>query len=132
MELGIIITVAILFIVILKYIFNAYCYYNYKEGYQTISYDEFIKLMVVAPEKWEIYNWAYCRVYYNNTVIYMKTYFDELRLAHAKKKSDKLILQSAMDKKRAELIKSWQSDINNYRSEYMDAVKTYINEGKIL
>lgn len=130
MKLGIIIAVAILFIVILIYIFNAYCYYNDKEGYQTISYDEFIKLMAVAPEKWEISNWT-GRVYYNNTIIYMKTYFDELRLAHAKKKSDKLILRSAMNKKRAELIKSWQSDIDNYRNEYMDSVKTYLNEGKI-
>lgn len=131
MKLGIIIAVAILFIAISIYIVNAFCYYNDKEGYQTISYDEFIKLMAVAPEKWEISDWA-SRVYYNNTIIYMKTYFDELRLAHAKKKSDKLILQSAMDKKRAELIKSWQSDIDNYRSEYMDVVKTYLDGDKIL
>lgn len=119
-------------VIIIIYLVHVYYYYDASKGYQKITYDEFIKLMAVAPEKWEISDWTYSCVYYNYTIIYMKTYFDELRLAHAKKKGDKLILQSAMDKKRAELIKSWQSDINNYRSEYMDAVKTYINEGKIL
>jgi hypothetical protein len=100
---------------------------------QKITYDEFIKLASIAPKKWKIMDdcdYHYLR--YDDTHIYMKTYFDQLRLTRLKKKDDKLALESIMDKKRAELIKSWQSDIDNYRSEYTDAVKTYINEGKIL
>jgi len=133
MKLGIlIITIVILTVVILIYVANASSYYECISDEQTITFDEFIKLEAVAPEKWIISDWVYYCVYYGSTRIFMKTYFDELRLAHAAKKLDKLELQSAMDKKRAELIKSWQSDIDNYRSEYMDAIKTYFNEGKIL
>lgn len=133
MKLGIlIITIAILTVVILIYVANASSYYECISDEQTITFDEFIKLKAVAPEKWIISDCVYYCVYYGGTRIFMKTYFDQLRLARAKKKYDDLELQSVMDKKRAELIKSWQSDIDNYRSEYVDSVKTYINEGKIL
>ena len=133
MKFGIlVITIGILTIVILIYVANALSYHECISDQQTITFDEFIKLEAVAPEKWIISDCVYYCVYYGGTRIFMKTYFDELRFAHAAKKLDKLKLQSDMDKKRAELIKSWQSDIDNYRSEYVDSVKTYINEGKIL
>ncbi len=131
--LGIVIIISIILVcLVLVYLGFAFAYHDITGDSQKISYDEFIKLAAVAPEKWCISDWVYSCVYYDGTKIFMKTYFDQLRLARLKKKDDKLAFQSAMDKKRAELIKSWQSDINNYRSEYMDAVKTYINEGKIL
>lgn len=131
--LGIVIIISIILVcLVLVYLFLAFMYHDITGDSQKISYDEFIKLAAVAPEKWCISDWVYSCVYYDGTKIFMKTYFDQLRLTRLKKKSDKLALESSIDKKRAELIKSWQSDIDNYRSEYMDTVKTYLDGDKIL
>ncbi len=129
----VIIMLIVLGITIYSMMLVYYHFFYLEKDDQKITYDEFIKLASMAPKKWKIMDgWDYCYLRYGDTHIYMKTYFDQLRLTRLKKKDDKLALESTMDKKRAELIKSWQSDINNYRNEYMDAVKTYINDGKIL
>ena len=128
----VIIMLIVLGITIYSIMLVDYHFFYLQKNDQKITYDEFIKLASVAPEKWKIMDDCDYYLRYGDTCIYMKTFLDELKLIHMAKKREKLKFESSMDKKRAELIKSWQSDIDNYRSEYMDAVKTYINEGKIL
>ena len=109
----------------------AVCYYVETNHHQRIKYEEFIKIAAVAPKKWEIAcDGDYYYLMYsdkdNVNIIYMKTYFDELKLTYSYKKHNKLIHESFINKERAKLIKLWQADINNYHNEYINNIKDKI------
>ena len=117
--------------VILIYTPFAMCYYIETNHHQRIKYGEFIKIAAVAPMKWEIAcdGDYYYLIYFNKNdenIIYMKTYLDELKLTHSYKKHKKLIHEASINKERAKLIKSWQTDINNYHDEYINNIKDKI------
>jgi hypothetical protein len=119
------------------YAIFASCYHDHIKGYQTLTYKQFLRISCVAPEKWKIDDWVYCRIDYKtddgNTVsIYMKSYFDCLRLARVYNKHKSLIQTSHLANERAKLIKSWQKDINNYHDDYLEQIGVYLKKGKKL
>ena len=128
---------AIVLFCLMIYAIFASCYRDDIKGYQTLTYKQFLRISCVAPEKWEIDDWTYCRIYYktdegNSVTIYMKSYFDNLRLLRDYNKHKKLIYNSYLVNERAKLIKSWQKDINNYHDDYLEQIGVYLKEGKKL
>ena len=115
----------------------ASCYHNHIKGCQTLTYKQFLSISCVAPEKWEINDCIYCQIDYktdegNSVTIYMKSYFDNLRLARNYNRHKNLIHNSHLANERAKLIKSWQKDINNYHDDYLEQIGVYLKEGKTL
>lgn len=129
---------AVALLVLTLYSISASCYHDHlKKGYQTLTYKQFLRISCVAPEKWKINDWGYCRIYYRtdegNTVeIYMNSYFNNLRLAWYYNKYKKLMCNSYLANERAKLIKSWQKDINNYHDDYLEQIGVYLKKGKKL
>lgn len=95
-----------------------YCIVN---GGQTITYDEFIKLYTINPNAWSI-DWI-DSVHYNGTCIYMKSYFDNIRLVIFKRRIEKQLHNKSYNRKRAELIEFWQKDIDDYKKKYTEELK---------
>lgn len=95
-----------------------YCTVN---GRQTITYDEFIKLYTINPNAWSI-DWI-DSVHYNGTCIYMKSYFDNIRLVIFKRRIEKQLHNKSYNRKRAELIELWQKDIDDYKKKYTEELK---------
>lgn len=62
----------------------------------------------------------------------MKSYFDMLRLKSLYKKRQKQKFNTVYIKKRAELIKQWQKDIDNYHNDYLEQIGVYLGQGKKL
>lgn len=137
----VIVTLVPTFILLLLYIIFILMYKSEIHGKQTITFREFCRISAVAPEKWKIRDGAYCHLLYHHSrdnsddefiEIYMKTYFDYIRLSHMCSKRNKQKLEYKLEKERANLIKSWQLDINNYYDEYTNQIKVYHKKGKIL
>lgn len=84
-----------------------------------------------------MHEYGYIRIDYktddgNTVTIYMKSYFDYIRLARAYNKHKNFINNSHLSNERAKLIKSWQKDINNYHDNYLEQIGVYLKEGKKL
>jgi hypothetical protein len=106
---------------------------------QKITYHQFLRISSVAPEKWELTDDVYNHLHYKTgenvhdyTDIFMKTYFDMLRLKRLYKKQKKKKYYSEYLDERAKLIKMWQKDINNYHDDYLEQIGVYLKEGKKL
>lgn len=104
---------------------------------QKISFRQYLRISCVAPEKWKIVDVCDCYLHYktgkytyNYTNIYMKTYFDALRLKRLYKKQQKREADAEYSSKRAELIKLWQKDINNFHDDYLEQIGVYLKKGK--
>ena len=129
---------AIGFAVSLMYIIFALFYRSDAADHQRISYKEFIRISAVCPEKWHIedgyvtYREDPNSWWHDSTRIYMKSYFDALRLNRLYKAEKKKSKNSILDRERAKLLKAWQQDINNYRDQYVEATKVYFGKGKVL
>ena len=99
---------------------------------QAISFKQYLRISAVCPEKWEIIDGLYFYVYYNSndgyTKLYMKTYFDQLRLGMLYKRKERKDINDIMAKERAKLIKQWQRDINSYQDRYMEQVGVYYQD----
>ena len=141
LELVIVILISVSIFWLFLYIIFALLYKSEIHGKQTITFREFCRISAVAPEKWKIRDGAYYRLLYHHNrdnsddeyiEIYMKTYFDYIRLSHMCSKRNKQKLEYKLDKERANLIKSWQLDINNYYDVYTNQIKVYHKKGKIL
>ena len=125
---------AIGFAVSLMYIIFALFYRSDAADHQRISYKEFIRISAVCPEKWHLEDEyvIYTDARWETTTIYMKSYFDCLRLNRLYKAEKKKSKNSILDRERAKLLKAWQQDINNYRDQYVEATKLYFGKGKVL
>lgn len=107
---------------------------------QKISFRQYLRISCVAPEKWKIVDvLCNCCLHYKTgkyaydyTNIYMKTYFDALRLKRLYKKQQKREADAEYSSKRAKLIKLWQKDINNYHDDYLKQIGVYLKEGRQL
>lgn len=129
----------ILLLLLISYVIFASLYIIEKHGKQTITFQQYLKISAVAPKKWEICDGAYCYLLYHSdgqphiyTSVYMKTYFDCLRLSRIYHMHNKWKMEQVMDKERAKLIKSWQQDINDYHDDYLKEIGVYLKKGKML
>lgn len=116
---------------------NAIIYHYDIKNEQKITYRQYLQISCVAPEKWNIsgdtdcYLIYYCKeMGYQN--IYMKTYFDMLRLRKLYRRQRKYKTNIKLTNKRAKLIKEWQKDINNFHDDYLEKIGVYLKEGKKL
>lgn len=125
----IVLIIVIVLLIGLFYLFGAIFFHYDKKGEQTITYNQFVKLYSIAPNKYYIGD-GYVK--YNYINIYMKTYFDAIRLKIMCRNRDKKRLEARLDKERAELLKLWQEDVNAYHDGYLNDIKVYLKEGKIL
>ena len=129
----------ILLLSLMLYVVLAVIYIIEKRGEQTITFRQYRKISAVAPKKWEIYSGVYCYLLYHSdgdphiyTKVYMKTYFDCLRLSRIYHMHNKRRIEQVMDEERAKLIKSWQQDINDYHDDYLKEIGVYLKKGKML
>jgi hypothetical protein len=104
---------------------------------QKLTYHQYLQISCVAPEKWNISGDTDCHlIYYCKEMgyqdIYMKTYFDMLRLRKLYRRQRKHKTNIKLANKRAKLIKEWQKDINNYHDDYLEKIGVYLKEGKKL
>ena len=106
---------------------------------QKISFRQYLRISSVAPEKWDIRNSCYCYLVYNKdadisnrTEVYMRTYFDHLRLCLLYEKKKKKDIDEIWAQERMKLIKSWQEDINNYHDDYLEQIGVYLKKGRKL
>ena len=117
---------------IILYCIFAAVYRAWIKDEQTISYNEFISLYAITTNKWIItYNYYPC-AYYDGSYIYMKRFCDMIMLYLLSQKQRRQKMEAELDKRKAELIKKWQKDINDYHDEYVDYVKIYFGNGKKL
>lgn len=128
-----------LIVLLILYLIRSLMYRYETSEFQKISYIQYLKISSVAPEKWEISDsWYYYLYYcpregdYNCIEIFMKSYFDMLRLRSLYKKKQKKKFNTVYIKKRAELIKQWQKDIDNYHNDYLEQIGVYLGQGKKL
>ena len=105
---------------IILYCIFAAVYRAWIKDEQTISYNEFISLYAIATNKWIITNNFYPCAYYDGSYIYMKRYCDMIMLGLLSQKKRRQKMEAELDKRKAELIKKWQKDINDYHDEYVD------------
>ena len=132
--------IAIIIIFAIVYLMFATMYHIDNKNKQKITYHQFLRISSVAPEKWELtYGNYYHHLHYKTgksmydyTDIFMKTYFDMLRLKRLYKKQKKKNYYSEYLDERAKLIKMWQKDINNYHDDYLEQIGVYLKEGKKL
>ena len=117
---------------IILYCIFAAVYRAWVKDEQTISYNEFISLYAIIPNKWIITNNTYPCAYYDGSYIYMKRHCDMIMLYLLSQKQRRQKMEAELDKRKAELIKKWQKDINDYHDEYVDYVKIYFGNGKKL
>ena len=117
----------------IRFCILAATYRVYIRDRQTITYDEFIKISAIAPDKWYITTWQdyYCACY-DCTDIFMKNYCDMKKLGFLLQKQRRQRNEAELNKRKAELIKKWQKDINDCHDEYVDYVKIYFGNGKKL
>lgn len=105
----------------------AWIYRDLHDDRQKITYRELLNIMPVNPNKWRLDDGAYvCAIYIDNgkeTKLYMKSYFDCLRLQHLYNISKKKSLDLVLSKQKAELLKAWQKDINDYQEKYTNDIK---------
>ena len=124
------------FVMVFLYIIFALFYKIETVNEQAISFKQYLRISAVCPEKWEIIDGIYWYVYYNSNdnyvKLYMKTYFDQLRLGMLYKRKERKDINDIMAKERAKLIKEWQRDINSYRDQYVGQVGVYYQKGNIL
>ena len=106
---------------------------------QKISFRQYLRISSVAPKKWSIRNVCYCYLVYNkddnmsnSTEIYMRTYFDQLRLWFLYKRKERRDFNEMWTRERTKLIKAWQKDINNYHDDYLEQIGAYLKKGKKL
>lgn len=125
----IVLIIAIVLFIGLFYLIRAIFFHHDKKGEQTITYNQFVKLYSIAPDKYYIED-GYVR--YNCINIYMKTYFDAIRLKIMRRNRDKKRLDTRLNEERAKLLKLWQEDVNAYHDGYLNDIKVYLKEGKIL
>lgn len=139
MSIVVVILGTILLVSSMLYVIFAFIYISEKRGEQTITFQQYRKISAVAPKKWEICDGVYCYLLYHSdgqphiyTSVYMKTYFDCLRLSRIYHIHNKRRIEQVMDKERAKLIKSWQQDINDYHDDYLKEIGVYLKKGKML
>lgn len=116
---------------------NAIIYHYEIRDDQKLTYHQYLQISCIAPEKWGISGDANCHlIYYSKELayqnIYMKTYFDMLRLRKLYRRQRKYKTNIKLTNERAELIKEWQKDINNYHDDYLEKIGVYLKEGKKL
>lgn len=100
---------------------------------QRISFRQYLRISSVAPKKWYIRDGYYYHLVYNkDTEVYMRTYFDQLRLCFFYKKKEKKDSDEIWIQERTKLIKSWQEDINNYHDDYLEEIGVYLKKGRKL
>lgn len=107
---------------------------------QKISFRQYLRIYSVAPKKWYIHDGGcYCYLIYykdgdisDRTDVYMKTFFDQLRLLLLCRKNKKRDLNEMWTRERTKLIKAWQKDINNYHDDYLEQIGVYLKKGKKL
>ena len=104
---------------------------------QKISFRQYLRISSVAPEKWYIRDGCYCYLVYNKdadisnrTEVYMRTYFDHLRLCLLYEKEKKKDIDEIWTQERMKLIKSWQEDINKYHDNYLEQIGVYLKKGR--
>lgn len=113
---------------------------------QRITAKQFFALYSIAPERWTFSEYNFCATYRRDVVeqnaiycagdkkygdlisgvkeyITFKTYRDALRVRHYFRKKEKKRYDTMIMKHRAELLKAWQKDIN----EFLD--KNIIEQG---
>ena len=113
---------------------------------QRITAKQFFALYSIAPERWTFNEYSFCATYRRDVVkqnviycagdkkygdlisgveeyITFKTYRDALRVRHYFRKKEKRKNDARIMKHRAELLKAWQKDIN----EFLD--KNIIEQG---
>ena len=117
----------------------ALIYHTIANGHQKLSLKEYFRISACCPEKWMIFDGIYHYLHYypdgktgDPTEIWMKTYFDELKLSLLYRSKNKRRLENMYARERAELLKQWQRDINDYQDKYMEQVKVYYKKGKVL
>lgn len=94
-------------------------------GFQRVRYRELRSLMDVAPEKWRMDSFSSDYIVYKPTdeKIYMKSYFDTLRLIRMIKKIRKHQERREYTAQRAVLLKHFQSDIDSYKQKLNETLK---------
>lgn len=98
---------------------------------QKMSFRQYLRISCVAPEKWYIRDGCYCYLVYNKYAeVYMKTYFDQIRLCLLYEKKKKKDIDEIWAQERMKLIKSWQEDINNYHDDYLEQIGVYLKKGR--
>lgn len=104
---------------------------------QKISFRQYLRISSVAPKKWYILDGCYCYLIYykdgdisDRTEVYMRTYFDQLRLLLLCRKNKKRDMNEMWTRERTKLIKAWQKDINNYHDDYLEKIGVYLKKGK--
>ena len=115
------------------YLFLVLDYRSDIKDEQTMSFSQFRSLYLVAPEKWYVRYCVTTRAFYGDTPIYMKSYFDYLRLRCFAKKMMVNKQNKALMEERARLLKEWQQDINKFHEEGCDLLKefTYTTTGRV-
>ena len=116
--ISIIVEVTVLGIVAAKY---ADYWLEIPSGCIRLSFDQFINLYNVCPDKWAlgsqyngevIYTPGYC--WHKAETIYMKSFISYIKLRWYKKGVAKNKAKQRLTKRQAELLKYWQQDINNF------------------
>lgn len=124
-------------VIVILYILLAIFYRCGIRNEQTMTLRQAFHISSVSPEKWEVYDGIGCYLIYKSDngeeyIIYMKSYFDRLRLGAFYRHQKRKKIDSIQAKERAKLIKEWQKDINHYQDKYMEHVKTYYKKGMSL
>lgn len=95
----------------------ALCYQTEMErDAQKISYKTFLSLYNISPNSWVV-DLVCDELKYDGEPIYMRTYYDYVRFILFTHKQRKKYEDIKWAKKRAELIESWNNDINNFVSQ---------------
>ena len=102
-------------------------YRSSAKKHQRMTYKEYLRISSVAPDKWRLYDGIYCYALYGERFpyeeIYMKSYFDSLRLGKKCLREMKRKENVDYTVARAKLLISWQEDINRYQEKYTEELK---------
>lgn len=96
-------------VIILVYIVLACIYRSDSKNNVKISFNRFISLYNINPEKWSTHL-DYCVIYnrdeYSYTIIYFTSYFDDLRYRHLKNREQRMSVNKEISETSIELLKS--------------------------
>lgn len=121
-----------IFVLLFLYVMIVLDYKSHIKEKQTISLREYLHIYAMAPEKWRFRDGAYIHLEYFEdcsspisgwTDIYMESYIDHLKLLKIANTNKKYKLNHKLAKERANLLKMWQKDINDYHDKYIKELK---------
>jgi len=104
-----------------------YSSYKPDKSEQSISFEQFYNLYNICPDKWQLKT---NYVMYCCTVICFESYIDYIKYLWFRTDIIHKLELEEYSKARIPLIKSWQSDIDEYRKKYqadLDELKKKIN-----